>query len=114
MAHTLVFVAGIGFGSQSGSGFASGRSSAHTLGDFQGGEAAGRPDPSSGALNAGPSQSAVSNAGPERTGDKGRDRSRWDRDRDQSTNNQEKPREASSHEEHKKGFQPDGYVRSSV
>jgi hypothetical protein len=105
MAHTAVFVAGIGFGSQSGSGFTSGSSSAHTLGEFQSGEATGRQDP--GALNTGSSQPA---AGAERGGDRGRDRSRWDRDRDQSTNNQEKPREASSHEEPKQGHQPDGYV----
>ena len=111
MAHSVVFVAGIGFGSQSGSGFTTGSSSAHTLGDFQGGEASGRQDPSSGgALNVGPAQPAASNAGSER----GRERSRWDSNRDQSTNNQEKPREASSHEEPRQGHQPDGYVLNSV
>lgn len=112
MAHAGVIVAGIGFGSQSGPSFTSGSSSAHTLGDFQGGEAVGRQDSSSGgALNAGSAQPAASNVG---DGGRGRERSRWDRDRDQIPNIQEKPREASSHEDSKQGHRPDGYVQKSL
>lgn len=109
-----MIVAGIGFGSQSGPSFTSGSSSAHTLGDFQGGEVVGRQDSSSGgALNAGSAQPAASSVGAGDRGDggRGREKSRWDRDWDQIPNTQEKPREASSHEDSKQGQQRDGYVQ---
>ncbi|XP_073395939.1 DEAD-box ATP-dependent RNA helicase 24 isoform X3 [Physcomitrium patens] len=120
--------AGIGFGSQSGSGFTSAGSSAHTLGDFQGGNAVGRQVPSSTGstggippslnasysrevLNAGCVPPAATAVGVERAvdrdGGRERERSRWDRDQDQITNSKQDPREASSLEDGKPDHQSD-------
>lgn len=121
--------AGIGFGTQSGSGFTSGSSSAHTLGDFQGGETVGRQVSSSAGstggipsssnspysretLNAGSAPTVAGTAGGERAGNRGdggkeRERSRWGRDRDQATNNAEISRDVSNYEDQIPSHQPD-------
>lgn len=130
VSHAEVYVAGIGFGSQSGSGFTSAGSSAHTLGDFQGGNAVGRQVPSSTGstggippslnasysrevLNAGCVPPAATAVGVERAvdrdGGRERERSRWDRDQDQITNSKQDPREASSLEDGKPDHQSDRY-----
>lgn len=106
--HVDVIFAGIGFGSQPGSSFTPGSSSAHTVRHFQGEGTVGRQDSSSGgAVNAGSVQAAASTMG---DGRRGRNRSRWDRNRDQISIIQEMPVELSGFDNSNPTHQPEGFV----